>query len=355
MRRGREATSSRPRAAPRPRLVNRPPAESPLQRLELDAVTAQWQRALDADERALAAAAVSLPAPEVARRQRDLRLERLEVARSLARLARAAAVQPVPWLPSGPVTTRSLGLPDWVKAGLFDLDGVITDSGVFHAWAWGEVFDEFLLRMSERTGWHFIPFDRVSEYRAYLAVRPRLDGIHAFLHARGIRLPEGREDDPADADTAHGLARRKGQMDERGLHRGAVNAVAGARRYLEAAGYAGLGRAAVSASANTLAILEQARLAGLVEARIDASVISEEQLRSLPAPDFLLCACRQLGVLPDEAVYFTHTPGGVAAAHGAGIAVVGVGDEAERELLSGFGSERTVSSLRSLLEPRLLT
>jgi beta-phosphoglucomutase-like phosphatase (HAD superfamily) len=325
-----------------------------MQHLELDTVTAQWQRAFDAEERALAAATVSLPGPEVARRQRELRTERIEVAQSLASLARATGVRPAPWLPSGPVTTSSLGLPVGVRACLFDLDGVLTDSGVFHAWAWGEVFDEFLLRLSEKTGWHFIPFDRVSDYRAYLAVRPRLDGVHAFLHARGIRLPEGRADDPSDADTAHGLARRKGELVESGLRRGAVNALAGARRYLEAAGYAGLGRAAVSASANTLAILQHAGLGSLVESRIDAAVISAERLRSLPAPDFLLSACRRLGVRPDEAVYFTHTPGGVAAARGAGLAGVGVGDEGERELLTGFGAERTISSLRAALEPRLL-
>src|SRR4029453_4141206 len=53
---------------------------------------AQWQRALDSDQRALAAAmaARSLPAHELADRQRQLRLERLGVAALLARLARVA-------------------------------------------------------------------------------------------------------------------------------------------------------------------------------------------------------------------------------------------------------------------------
>jgi beta-phosphoglucomutase-like phosphatase (HAD superfamily) len=355
-RRGSRVTAGLVQALAQPQPEKPSLAESHAQRLELDTLTAQWQRALDSDQRALAAAtaARSLPAHELAARQRQLRLERPEVAASLARLARVAGVRPTPWLPSGPVTTTSLGLPAGVKAGLFDLDGVLTDSGVFHAWAWGEVFDELLLRLSEKIGWHFIPFDRVSDYRAYIEGRPRLDGVHAFLLARGIRLPEGRVDDPADAETAHGLARRKGEVVERGLRRGAVNAVAGARRYLEAAGFAGLGRATVSASASTLAILEQARLGSLVETRIDAALISAEQLRSPPAPDFLIVACRHLGVRPDEAVYFTHTPAGVAAAHTARIAVVGVGDEDQRELLSGFGAERTVSSLSALLDSKVL-
>ena len=329
-------------------------AAPPVHRLELDTLASQWQRALDAAQKALAAAAVSLTAPELGRRQRELRLERREVAESLARIARAAGVRPVPWLSPVPVTARALGLPAGTRAGLFDLDGVLTDSGVLHAWAWGEVFDEFLLRLSEKTGWHFIPFGRVADYRAYIDGRPRLEGVHAFLRSRGIRLPEGRADEPAGADTAYGLARRKGEVLDRGLHHQGVSAVAGARRYLEAAGHAGLTRAVVSASASTLPMLERAGLASLVEMRIDAEVISAEELRSPPAPDLLLSACRGLGVRPDEAVYFTHSAAGVAAGRAAGVAVIGVGDETQRELLSGFGAGRTVTALSALLDLQIL-
>ena len=55
-----------------------------------------------------------------------------------------------------PVTTKMLGLPDGAAACLFDLDGVLTDSGVLRTWAWAEVFDDFLLRLSETTGWRFV-------------------------------------------------------------------------------------------------------------------------------------------------------------------------------------------------------
>jgi beta-phosphoglucomutase-like phosphatase (HAD superfamily) len=341
------------RVAPR-RTEKLSAAEQPTHPLELDTIASHWQQALDAAQRALAAAAGSLPASDVGRRQRELASERREVADMLARLARSAGVRPVPWLSPVPVTTKSLGLPAGVRACLFDLDGVLTDSGVLHAWAWGEVFDEFLLRLSEKTGWHFIPFDRGSDYRAYVDGRRRLDGVHAFLGSRGIRLREGRAEEPAGADTAHGLAKRKGEVIARGLRQRGVSAVAGARRYLEAAGHAGLKRAVVSASANTLPMLERAGLMSLVEMRIDAEVISAGELRSRPAPDLLLVACRRLGVRPDEAVTFTHSAAGVAAGHAAGLAVIGVGDEAQLELLRGFGAERTVPSLRALLDPQLL-
>ncbi|MGZ8481922.1 MAG: HAD family hydrolase [Candidatus Limnocylindria bacterium] len=340
-----------PRAAPR--RTEAPAAAQPSARLELDTIASGWQLALDAAERALSAARKSLPGPELAERRRRLARERHETATSLARLARVARVQPVPWLSPVPVTTHLLGLPVAVRACLFDVEGVLTDSAVLHASAWGEVFDDFLLRLSEKTGWHVVPFDRVVDYRAYIDGRSRLEGVHAFLGSRGIRLPEGRADDPAEADTASGLAKRKGEALTRGLRGRGVSALPAARRYLEAAGRAGLGRAVVSASANTMSMLELAGLAALVEARVDAETIRVEGLRSRPAPDVLLTACRNLGVQPEEAVTFTHTPAGVAAGLAAGVAVIAVGEGPQAELLRGFGADRVIPSLGALLAPRL--
>jgi len=271
----------------------------------------------------------------------------------LADLARAAGVRPAPWLSPTPVNAPMLGLPPTTEACLFDLDGVLTDSVVLHAQAWAEVFDELLLRLSESAGWHFVPFDRRADYRTYIDGRPRLEGIHAFLASRGIRLPEGRSGDPADADTAHGLARHKTEALARGMHERGVTALPGARRYLEAAGHAGLRRAVVSASASTLSMLELAGLAPLVEVSIDAAVMRREALRPRPAPDVLLAACRRMDVSPATAVSFTHSPAGVAAARSAGIAVIGVARGAYGETLQGFGAERVVASVDELLEHRL--
>jgi HAD superfamily hydrolase (TIGR01509 family) len=236
-----------------------------------------------------------------------------------------------------------LGLPPAARACLFDLDGVLTDSAVLHAWAWGEVLDEFLLRLSEKAGWHFIPFDRGADYRTYIDGRSRLEGVHGFLASRGI----------SGADTALTLATRKAEMLARGLRQHGVNALDGARRYLEAAGHAGLERAVISSSANTAPMLERAGLATLLEARIDAEVIRTERLRSRPAPDLLLAACRRLDVHPADTVTFTHSAAGVAAGRAAGLAVVGIGDARQGEVLEGFGADRVVPSLGVLLDPRL--
>jgi beta-phosphoglucomutase-like phosphatase (HAD superfamily) len=321
--------------------------------LEFETVSSRWQVALDAADGALGAAGDQLPAHELGQRRAQLVQERVETTRALTRLARVTGVHPTPWLSPVPVRAEMLGLAPTVACCVFDLDGVLTDSGVLHAWAWGEVLDQFLQQISDRAGWHFIPFDRDADYREYIEGRPRLEGIHAFLASRGIRLPEGRFDDPADAGTAYGLARRKGEMLALELRQRGSTALPGARRYLQAAGHAGLRRAVVSASGNTAWMIELAGLSALVEDRVDADVIHAEGLRSRPAPDVLLSACKRLGILPGAAATFTNTAAGVAAGRAAGLLVIAIGEGAQGELLRGFGAEQVFPSLRSLLDPAL--
>jgi HAD superfamily hydrolase (TIGR01509 family) len=337
---------SRPRR-PRQRSVASVADVQRIRPFELETVTMEWQAALDAAEVALGAAKASLPAAELARGRRDLARERELTADALAQLAQATGVRPAPWLSPVPVTRTMLGLAATVDACLFDLDGVLTDSAVLHAEAWADVLDDFLLRLSEKTGWHFIPFDRDADYRQYLDGRPRLEGVHAFLESRGIHLPaESR------GDVAERLAQRKYEALERHLRVRGVTDLPGARRYLEAAGRAGVRRAVISASARTSTILELATLAALVDARIDAGVIEAEGLRSRPAPDLLLAACEHLGVRPEQALSFTHSAAGVAAAHAAGVEVVVVGDKPRAEQpRTGEGS--MVTSLNVLLDRRL--
>jgi HAD superfamily hydrolase (TIGR01509 family) len=327
--------------------------ERPASRASLDELASHWQRALDTSERALQVAAGTLPPTYVSGRRRELTQERRETALLLAEVARARGIRPLPWLSPVPVRKEMLGLTASTQACLFDLDGVLTDSALLHASAWAQVLDEFLLRMSASTGWHFIPFDRAADYRTFIDGRSRLEGIHAFLDSRGIRLPEGTVDDPADADTASGLANHKGEALARGLKQHGVTALPGVHRYLDAAGRAGLTRAVVSASASTWSMLELAALGPLIEVYMDADVIRSENLRTPPSPEVLLAACRRLDVSPQDAVTFTHSAAGVAAGLAAGMTVVGVGQGADADLLRGFGAPRIIPTLSALLAPMI--
>jgi beta-phosphoglucomutase-like phosphatase (HAD superfamily) len=360
--RHRTRTRTRARARDRPRRstqaapLARAPSVDTLQHPrppDLDELAARWQRALDAGESALHAAAGTLPASYLGDRRRELVQERKETAELLRSIARARGTRPLPWLSPVPVRRQMLGLTAPIRACLFDLDGVLTDSARLHASAWAQVFDEFLLRLAASTGWQFTPFDSEADYRTYIDGRSRLEGIHAFLESRGIRLPEGRVDDSPTAQTACGLAVRKGEALERRLVQRGVTSLPGVHRYLDAAGRAGLTRAVISASASTLSMLDLAGLAGLVEVCVDAEVIRSESIRTPPAPDLLLAACERLGVPPHEAVTFTHSAAGVVAGRRAGSTVVGVAQGADGELLRDFGAERVVTSLSTLLDPSL--
>jgi len=55
-----------------------------------------------------------------------------------------------------------LGLPDQVRACLFDMDGVLTRTATVHAAAWKTMFDEFLRARAEQKGESFVPFDSVA-------------------------------------------------------------------------------------------------------------------------------------------------------------------------------------------------
>jgi hypothetical protein len=166
-------------------------ASEPTRVFQLDTVAARWQSALDSAQRALTAAGgrFGLPAAELDERRRKLVQERQETAQLLVALARDTRV-PAPRLSPVPRTPRMLGLDGGVRACLFDLDFVLTDSAALHASAWAEVFDELLLRLADATGSRLRPFDRVADYRAYVEGRPRLEGVHAFLDSRGIRVAD---------------------------------------------------------------------------------------------------------------------------------------------------------------------
>ena len=101
---------------------------------------------------------------------------------------------------------------DQYDAVLFDLDGVVTDTASLHATCWKQMFDEYLQKRARHRGEAFRPFDLASDYRLYVDGKPRFDGVRDFLRSRGIQLPEGNPDDPAEVETVCGLGNRKNDL-----------------------------------------------------------------------------------------------------------------------------------------------
>lgn len=244
-----------------------------------------------------------------------------------------------------------LGLPDSVRACLFDLDGVLTQTAKIHAAAWKEMFDGYLRERAERTGERFVPFDEEGDYDEYVDGKPRYDGVRSFLAARGIELPEGAESDPPEAETVRGLGNRKNELVLRLIRERGVEPYEGSVRYLRAAREAGLRRAVVSSSSNCRDVLAAAGIEGLLEERIDGIVAERECLRGKPAPDTFLAGARALGVEPAEAAVFEDALAGVAAGRAGEFGcVVGVDRAGHAGALRSHGADLVVSDLAELLE-----
>jgi len=243
-----------------------------------------------------------------------------------------------------------LGLPTGVRACLFDLDGVLTQTAKVHAAAWKEMFDGYLRERAARSG-KFVPFDPVMDYDDYVDGKPRYDGVRSFLSARGIALPEGEETDPPDAETVAGLGNRKNEIVLRMIRHDGVEAYEGSVRYVRAARAAGLARAVVSSSSNCREVLVAAGIDDLFEQRIDGLVAEREHLKGKPAPDTFVAGARALGVVPKQAAVFEDALAGVAAGRAGGFAyVVGVDRVGQAEALREHGADVVVSDLAELLE-----
>jgi beta-phosphoglucomutase family hydrolase len=246
-----------------------------------------------------------------------------------------------------------LGLPASVRACLFDLDGVLTETAKVHAAAWKEMFDQYLQARAARTGEDFVPFDPADDYGTYVDGKPRYDGVRSFLASRGITLPEGEPSDPASAETVCGLGNRKNEIVLRMIHEEGVEAYQGSRRYLEAAREAGLRRAVVSSSTNAHDVLVAAGIEKLLEARIDGVVAERQHLKGKPAPDMYLAGARALDLAPDAAAVFEDALAGVEAGRAGSFAsVVGVDRVGHAKALREHGATVVVRDLAELLEER---
>ena len=241
-----------------------------------------------------------------------------------------------------------LGLPDGIRACLFDLDGVLTRTATVHAAAWKEMFDEYLRRRAEERGEPFVPFDIQADYDRYVDGKKRADGVRSFLASRNIRLPEGTATDPPMVATVQGLGNRKNDLVLARMAAG-VEVYPGSVRYGQAVRDAGLRRAVVSSSANTRAVLKVTGLEELFEDVVDGLTAERENLAGKPAPDMFLFAARALGVEPGDAAVFEDALAGVEAGRAGGFGyVVGVDRVGQREELRRRGADIVVSDLDDL-------
>ncbi|WP_349239830.1 beta-phosphoglucomutase family hydrolase [Patulibacter sp. SYSU D01012] len=241
-------------------------------------------------------------------------------------------------------------LPAEIRACLFDMDGVLTDTARVHARAWKETFDALLAARPDAPGEDHRPFDARADYDAHVDGLPREDGVRNFLASRGIHLPEGTPDDAPDADTVHGVGTRKNALVGRLIDEGGVQVYPGSVALLDALRADGVPCGVVSSSANCRRILDAGGILDRFAAVVDGTALTDRGLRGKPAPDAFLAAAADLGVEPAAAAVFEDALAGVQAGRAGGFGlVVGVDRVGQADALRAHGAGRVVADLQELV------
>ncbi len=188
-----------------------------------------------------------------------------------------------------------------IKACIFDLDGVIVDTAVYHFKAWK--------RLANHLG-----FDFTEEENEKLKGVSRVRSLQLILEWGGVEKSEAEQAQLADLKNSWYVEMIQEMKPNEILP--------GAKEFLLAVRQAELKTALGSASKNSRTILEKVGLIELFDSIIDGNTVSA----SKPDPEVFLKGAESLGLEPSACVVFEDAIAGVQAAISGGMKVVGIGD-----------------------------
>ena len=185
-----------------------------------------------------------------------------------------------------------------IKAFLFDLDGVITDTSDFHFLAWQRLGEDLGIAFSREDG----------------------EALRGVSRRESLRLLlKGRE--VTDDEALEYMERKNNYYLELVHKMGPENLLPGAREMLIETCRLGLKRAIVSVSKNSQLVIEKLGIGGLIDGLIDGHAPA----RSKPFPDLFLLGAQLFGFEPNECLVIEDATAGIQAAHAAGMKAVGLG------------------------------
>ena len=187
-----------------------------------------------------------------------------------------------------------------IRAFIFDLDGVITDTAEYHYRGWK--------RLAEEEG---LPFTR--EDNEHLRGVPRRESLMLILKDRVY--PEEKILEMMERKNNYYLAFIQ-EITPRDL-------LPGAQELLEEIRAAGLKNALGSASKNAGEVIERLGIRDLFDAISDGFSVERQK----PAPDLFLHAAGQLGLSPAECVVVEDAAAGIEAALAGGFHSIGLGPQ----------------------------
>ncbi|WP_312338746.1 beta-phosphoglucomutase [Sphingobacterium sp.] len=207
-----------------------------------------------------------------------------------------------------------------VRAVLFDLDGVLVDTAIYHFQAWR--------RLAAELGYSFSVVDNEQ-----LKGVSRVESLELILSWAGL---EKSETEKAD------LLTKKNQWYLELIEQlNPEHLLAGSLDLLKKLQEKGIKIALGSASKNALGILEKTGIIAYFDALIDGNVV---QL-SKPNPEVFLKGAEVLGIEPAYCLVLEDAQAGIDAARAAGMQVIGVG---QAEHLNG--ADLVVADLGTLVD-----
>ncbi len=235
-----------------------------------------------------------------------------------------------------------------LQAGIFDLDGVITQTAKVHASAWKEMFDAYL-KDHHSGDEEAKPFDSDHDYRLYVDGKPRYEGVKSFLDSRGIDLPYGSPEDPPEKETVCGLGNRKNLLFRRKIQEKRAETYPAAVEFIRRLKEKRIKTAVVSSSKNCPLILEATGLTALFDTRVDGNDLDKYNLKGKPDPDIFLEAARRLEVDPKGSVVFEDAISGVRAGKQGGFGcVVGVARKNSPSNLKNEGADAVIENFAQI-------
>jgi beta-phosphoglucomutase len=216
-----------------------------------------------------------------------------------------------------------------LRAGIFDVDGVLLTSP--HEQAWREALVGFAEPRLFTT----------AMYQARVAGKPRLSGARAALEALGV---------PDAGQRSIRYAERKQELLEELIEAGNVAAFPDALRFVQAIVTLGWPIAAASSSKHANRMMQSIRLASgqsLLDT-FSANVCGRDLPRGKPSPDIFLLAAQELRVAPAYCFVAEDASAGIEAARAGGMTALGVARLHDEAPLLASGADLVVTSLDQL-------
>lgn len=213
-----------------------------------------------------------------------------------------------------------------IKACIFDLDGVIVDTAVYHYKAWKRLANE-------------LGFDFTEEDNEKLKGVSRTRSLELILQWGGVTKTDAEKEELA--------ARKNNWYLEMINHMTPDEVLPGAIAFLQSCIDAGIKMALGSASKNAMTILEKTGVKHFFNVVIDGNDVSKPK----PDPEVFLKGAERLGIPPANCVVFEDAIAGVEAAIAGGMKAVGIGSPqvlTKANLVVSGLDEMTIEKLEEL-------